>query len=213
MAVYFAQARADTATVKIGFTEDIVKRQQNMSVSTPGGVAILASLPGNRDTEEYLHDKFSAHRLGGEWFRFSEEIRDFIRDIQNGKQGLIPFRDEAIYMTRSTPEFANDALARARDMATAIIAAEMRGIHDTIGAAKDRIEKRYGFSASMLHRLLYRDMRDVTAGVYFHLVEIHNHLCLNAKPGTSKSHAVVQSHPSSLGGVAVASEGAKRRTK
>lgn len=179
MTVYFAQARTDQATVKIGFTSDLAKRQQNMSVSTPGGVAILATLPGSRETESYLHDKFEDDRLNGEWFRYSEAIRDFIRDIQNGKAGLIPFKDEAIYKRHSPEEFSAEALERARQMAIDIVNAEHRGFRDTIAAAKHRIEQKYGFRASMLHRLLVRtDMKDVSGGVFLHLQDIHDRICL-----------------------------------
>lgn len=183
MTVYFAQARVDLSTVKIGFTSDLAKRQQNMSVSTPGGMTILATLPGSRETEEYLHEMFAEDRLNGEWFRFSEPVRQFVLDIRNGKQGLIPFKDEAIYKRHSPEEFSAEALDRAKSMAADIINAEYRGFRDTIGAAKYRIEKKYGFRASMMHRLLYRELRDVTAGVFLHLQDIHEQIC--AKRGSA----------------------------
>jgi len=173
MTVYFAQARTDQTTVKIGFTSDIVRRKGNLSTSTPGGVAILATLPGNKETEEYLHEKFSDDRLGGEWFRFSDGIRDFVRDVQNGKQGLVPFRDTVVYMQRSTAEYASEAVESAQLMAKAIINAELRGLGDTAGAAMGRIQTRTGFRKSALFRLLYRPVTDIRAGEYLHLKAIY----------------------------------------
>lgn len=179
MTVYFAQARADTTTVKIGYTSDLDKRQKNLSVSSPGGICFLATLPGSRETEDYLHSKFAADRLGGEWFRYSESIKDFIRDLQNGKSGLIPFRDQAVYKKHLPSEYAAEALERAKQMAIDILNAEQRGFRDTIGAAKHRIEHKFGFREAMLHRIIYRhDMKDVTAGVFLHLQDIHEQLCL-----------------------------------
>lgn len=174
MTVYFAQTRIDTSSVKIGYTSDLEKRRRNLSVSSPGGVSILASIPGSRETEEYLHEKFGTDHIEGEWFRYSEEIRDFIRDIQNGKLGLIPFKDAAIYKRHSPEEFSAEAIERAKAMAIDILNAEHRGFRDTITAAKHRIEQRYGLRASMLHRILHRtDMKDVSAGVFLHLQDIH----------------------------------------
>lgn len=179
MTVYFAQARTDPSTVKIGFTSDMAKRKQNMSVSSPGGIAILATVTGGKETEDYLHTKFADDRVSGEWFQFSEPIREFIRDVQNGKVGMIPFKDSAIYNRHLTSEYSADALDRAKQMAAEILNAEARGFRDTMGAARERIERKYGFRAVMLHRLLYRDdMKDVTAGVFLHLQDIHEQIFL-----------------------------------
>jgi hypothetical protein len=171
--VYFAQARIDPTTVKIGFTDDLAVRKKNLSVSTPGGIAILAELAGNKETEQYLHEKFAADRLSGEWFRCSDQIREFMRDVQNGKQGLIPFIDAALYMKRSTAEYAADAVEIARQMAVAIVNEEHRGVGDTLAAASFRIERRTGFPASMMKRIRVRQLTDVSAGTYLHLKDIY----------------------------------------
>lgn len=172
MTVYFAQGRTDQRTVKIGFTSDLEKRKQNLSVALPGGITILAALPGNKETEAYLHDKFANHRLSGEWFTFSEEIRDFIRDFQNGKRGMVPFRDTVVYMRRSTAQYATEAVELAREMARAIINAELRGLGDTANAAINRLSRRTGFARSAFTRLLYKPLNDIRAGEYLHLKAI-----------------------------------------
>jgi hypothetical protein len=186
MTVYFAQARADKSSVKIGFTSDLAARVKNLSVASPGGVAILATVDGGKETEEYLHEKFSDCRISGEWFRFSDPIRDFIQDVQNGKSGLIPFRDEAVYMRRFTAEYAADALSRARHMALHLINEEHRGVGDTTEAAKYRVEAKTGFPFAWLHRLQYRrDLRDIPAGVYLHLTEIYENERAKHAPDTA----------------------------
>lgn len=183
MTVYFAQARVDRTTVKIGFTSDLVNRQKNLSVSAPGGVAILATLPGGKETEEYLHEKFASQRLGGEWFRFDDEIQGFIRDILNGKAGLVPFRDEAQYMVRTTAEYGADAVASSREMAVAIINAEYIGAGDTTAAVRARIQRRTGLSADVLRRLFYRDMKDIRAGEYLHLKAVYDEMVVRRGQG------------------------------
>lgn len=187
MTVYFAQARTDQTSVKIGFTSDLPARTKNLSVSTPGGVAILATLPGNKETEEYLHDKFADHRLGGEWFRCSDEIRDFMRDIANGKQGLVLFPDTVTYMHRNTADFAGDALSIARQMLIEIINAEHKGVGDTIGAACYRLEARTGLSYSMMKRIRVRRMKDLPAGIYLHIKAIYDQL-KSKRPSVHAAH-------------------------
>jgi hypothetical protein len=171
--VYFAQTRIDNTKVKIGFTSDLETRRINMSVSVPGGVVILATLEGGKESEEYLHDKFAEYRFSGEWFEFSDPIREFVRDIQNGKVGLIPFIDTAKYMGRDTAEYARDAIEIARQMAVAILNDEFRGVGDTVDACMFRVQQKHGISSSVLHRLRYRSPKDIWAGEFLHLKAIY----------------------------------------
>lgn len=190
MTVYFAQTRIDATKVKIGFTSDLDARLSNLSVSVPGGVVILATLDGGKETEDFLHDKFAEHRIGGEWFEFAEPIRDFIRDLQNGKQGLIPFKDEASYMTRETAEYARDAVELAKQMADALLRAEFRGPGDTVDAAMFRVQQKTGLPSAMLHRLRYRTLRDIPAGVYLHIKAVYEQrevLAFVAGPQTDRA--------------------------
>lgn len=176
MTVYFAQTRIDMTKVKIGFTSNLEARRVNMSVSVPGGITILAHLEGGKEAEDYLHDRFAAFNVGGEWFEFSEEIREFVRDVQNGKKGLIPFRDVAVYMARSTSEYAEDALELASQMSTAILNHEFKGVGDTIDAAIHRVERKHHISGQVLKRLRYRKKKDIWAGEYLHLKAIYEQL-------------------------------------
>lgn len=185
MTVYFAQTRIDPTKVKIGFTKDVEARRVNMSVSVPGGIHILATLPGGKEAEGYLHEKFESYNVGGEWFHFSDEIRDFVRDVQNGKQGLIPFRDQAAYMVRSTSEYAADALELASQMAEAILNHEFRGIGDTIDAAIFRVERRHHISGQVIKRLRYRKKKDVWAGEYLHLKAIYEQIAARSASSSS----------------------------
>lgn len=175
MTVYFAQNRNDDTSVKIGFTTDINARVKNLSVGVPGGVMVLASILGaGKETEEYLHGMFAEDRISGEWFRYSERLRDFVRDARNGDLPRLPFQDAAIGHSRSATDFSKEAVEYARQMALALVNDEFKGIGDTADAARHRVEKKTGFPAAWLHRLQYRALNDVPAGIYLHLVHLRD---------------------------------------
>jgi hypothetical protein len=181
MTVYFASAKFDPSTVKIGVTSNLNKRQGALSGGIPGGIVILATLPGGQDVEAFLHDKFEVHRLNGEWFTFSEEIKDFVRSVKNGKAGLIPFEDMNIHKSRKVGDYSAEAVNRAKEMAKAILMAEHRGPGDTIEAVFGRIEARTGLSAHALRRMRYREKSDIWAGEYLMIKDIYDALEMRGK--------------------------------
>lgn len=176
MTVYFVSPRLDPSTVKIGVTRNLSKRQIALSGGVPGGVVVLATLPGGQDVEAFLHEKFAAHRLNGEWFSRSDEIRDFINDILNGKKGLIPFEDLNIHRQYRVSDMAAEAVADSKRMLLAILDHEYKGPGDTIEAAFARIEKRTGLSVYFMLRLRYRQKADIWAGEYLTLKAIYDAL-------------------------------------
>lgn len=179
MTVYFAQTRIDPTKVKIGFTADVEARRVNMSVSVPGGITIMATLDGGKETEDYLHGLFEKDRIGGEWFNLSDELSDFIRDVRNGKTGLIPFVDTAQYMLRDTAEYSRDAVEISSQMATAILNAEFKGVGDTIDAAMFRVQTKHGIKTDILKRLRYRRKSDIWAGEYLHIKSVYEQRVLS----------------------------------
>lgn len=60
-----------TRHVKIGISIDPRKRLSSLRTGSPTGMDLLWTSPGGRPLERYLHDRFSAHRIRGEWFDFS----------------------------------------------------------------------------------------------------------------------------------------------
>lgn len=66
--------------VKIGFSVAPRRRLGELQTASPVRLEILGLLAGTRETEQELHEKFSAHRMSGEWFSPCVEITDFIRD-------------------------------------------------------------------------------------------------------------------------------------
>lgn len=68
--VYVIQARG-RAAVKIGYAKDIAKRLRQLQTGSPAKLKLIAVIPGDRDVERGLHDRFADHRLHGEWFHKS----------------------------------------------------------------------------------------------------------------------------------------------
>jgi T5orf172 domain len=74
--VYFLETH-DGQFVKIGFSNSVARRFARISPLMPG-LRVLGYMPGTRATEMWLHGRFAAHRERGEWFRTSDELRNFL---------------------------------------------------------------------------------------------------------------------------------------
>ena len=79
--IYFI-AQSNKAFVKIGYTsKPIKKRLGALQTGNPFRLVVLDIITGNKRVEKAIHKKFDKYRFNGEWFRYSREIRDFIRDV------------------------------------------------------------------------------------------------------------------------------------
>lgn len=89
--VYFITADHDEWPVKIGFTEKLNSvRISGLQTGSPRKLVMLASLPGTYQDERFLHRKFAAHRLTGEWFSRTPELMALIADCPRGDAGVSP---------------------------------------------------------------------------------------------------------------------------
>lgn len=76
--IYFLQSLAG-GPVKIGFTEDLDSRVRQLESHYCQSLAILATLPGGRDEERAIHERFSALRIGRtEQFQPGPDLMAFI---------------------------------------------------------------------------------------------------------------------------------------
>ena len=62
--------------VKIGKATDVERRLKEISTISPESLTIILVI--NKDIEFQLHGEFEMYRKNGEWFEFSEEIKDYI---------------------------------------------------------------------------------------------------------------------------------------
>jgi hypothetical protein len=70
---------------KIGFSRDPVKRRKSFG----GGTRLAATGPGGPKREAELHEKFSEHRVGGEWFQLSGSLLDDAISEVKGKSEVV----------------------------------------------------------------------------------------------------------------------------
>ncbi|MEB3191101.1 MAG: YozE family protein, partial [Snowella sp.] len=76
--VYFIQSQG-THTIKIGYTSGQAQnRLKDLQTAHPYQLNILATLPGDRNYEKSLHQRFAEYRLKGEWFEPHPDLLAFI---------------------------------------------------------------------------------------------------------------------------------------
>jgi hypothetical protein len=86
--IYFA--KVDKKFIKIGTSYDVSGRMKSLQTANPFPLKVEAILEGSFQTENGLHELFKHLRYNGEWFRLTDELKWFIRAIQeNPKEGNI----------------------------------------------------------------------------------------------------------------------------
>jgi len=85
--VYFVER---DGFVKIGFAFNVPNRIREInrgSSSIPGmtvsPVRLLATMPGGKRNERWLHDRFAHVRVDGEWFLPDDEMWSFMRSLKD----------------------------------------------------------------------------------------------------------------------------------
>lgn len=61
--------------VKIGFSDDIRVRVRSIIASVPVPVEFAGHMPGDREVERHLHQRFAEARFSGEWFVETDQMR------------------------------------------------------------------------------------------------------------------------------------------
>lgn len=76
--VYVLQAQPSTP-VKIGWTgRPLQERLTEIQVGNPYRLRVLHTLPGARPLEWQLHQHVQSSRLEGEWFAWTDEVRELL---------------------------------------------------------------------------------------------------------------------------------------
>jgi T5orf172 domain len=76
--IYFLQALG-SRFVKIGHARCVRSRLEHLQIASPREIVILGVIAGSSAKEKELHARFAHLRVRGEWFRYTREIRDFLR--------------------------------------------------------------------------------------------------------------------------------------
>jgi hypothetical protein len=61
--------------VKIGFTENLRTRLSAISSHSPVPLEFVGHMPGGRELELHLHERFAASHFSGEWFVETDEMK------------------------------------------------------------------------------------------------------------------------------------------
>lgn len=80
--VYFLQHNCSNNYIKIGKSGSVVGRIQELRVSTPYKLTLIAQSANYNEVE--LHEKFKHLRVRGEWFKPEPELLKFIQTIKEG---------------------------------------------------------------------------------------------------------------------------------
>jgi hypothetical protein len=82
--VYFARHKSAgrSGLIKIGYAANSEKRMKALECD------LLVAIPGGRNVEAFLHEKFRRDRKFGEWFAPSPELMDFIARVKAGDDPL-----------------------------------------------------------------------------------------------------------------------------
>jgi uncharacterized protein YozE (UPF0346 family) len=80
--IYFIKSD-ETKEIKIGYTSgEVEKRLKTLQTGHPYKLQVLATMPGSRDEEKTLHEKFASIRLSGEWFKPHPDLLAFIATVK-----------------------------------------------------------------------------------------------------------------------------------
>jgi len=75
--VYFIESKS-SGLVKIGYSNNPQKRLKEIKTMSPELLELVAIMPGAKEDEFSLHEKFAHLRKHGEWFEMCSEIGEFI---------------------------------------------------------------------------------------------------------------------------------------
>lgn len=69
-----------------------MRRLRETQIHNSRPIILVCAVPGTRETERELHDRFSEFRLRGEWFMPADPIMDFVRDVPHINVGIATTR-------------------------------------------------------------------------------------------------------------------------
>lgn len=90
--IYFIQNEA-TQAIKIGFSDNPVKRLASLQTGSAEQLVMIATMPGGFTEERILHERFEEFRLFGEWFSScnpNDTVLEFVAGINAVKKALEP---------------------------------------------------------------------------------------------------------------------------
>lgn len=84
--IYFI--RSGNTHIKIGYSADPQLRLKELQTGCPAKLHLQATMEGTFQTEKGLHELLGHLRQRGEWFRYTDEIKWFIRAVKENPKEL-----------------------------------------------------------------------------------------------------------------------------
>ena len=85
--VYIMEEMRTPSLIKIGHSNDPLRRVQELEVGNPSNIRLLLTIEGTKDAEIALHNKFRAHRENREWYRNEGGLAKFLKGIRTLTDG------------------------------------------------------------------------------------------------------------------------------
>ena len=85
MSIYIITVR-EFGVAKIGYSNNPRRRAATLSTANFAQTRLEAVIPGDRDCEAQLHEKFSGEKQRGEWFRICDGIENLITLFPIGRK-------------------------------------------------------------------------------------------------------------------------------
>lgn len=82
--IYFLKSRE--GFIKIGTSMNVSSRINSLQTSNPTELKVKAILDGSYKTEKGLHELFNHIRYRGEWFKYNDEMRYYLKAIRENPE-------------------------------------------------------------------------------------------------------------------------------
>lgn len=80
--VYFVEA-VGTNRIKIGITKNINSRLSSLECNSPYKLNLIYAFPGYISKEKEIHKRFEHLRIKGEWFKYTNEVKQYILNLSS----------------------------------------------------------------------------------------------------------------------------------
>jgi len=113
--IYFI--RQGSTHIKIGYSADPNSRLACLQTGSPVKLHLQATMQGDFKTETGLHEMFAHLRKKGEWFKYNDELKWFIRMVkehpeQNNIKSLYMESQKQRLLTKSKRSGVNHKLTQ-----------------------------------------------------------------------------------------------------
>lgn len=93
--VYFVRPIGNVGPIKIGCTNNVERRLEQVEAWSPARLEVIVAIPGSPAIEHYLHTRFAEYRLHGEWFSAGPRLLEYVDKLIAARRALAPVADFA----------------------------------------------------------------------------------------------------------------------